>query len=84
MAILLKKVNFSIGQCGEASRFRVCYQRGLPRLVFKAYKPKGKISDHENMLDTKVGNSINTYLKILEIKFVILDNEEEEIKLCIF
>ena len=23
-----------IGQSGEASRWRVCYQRGLPRLVF--------------------------------------------------
>ena len=25
---------FPIGQCGEASWWRVCYQRGLPRLVF--------------------------------------------------
>ena len=25
-----------IGQSGGASRWRVCYQRGLPRLVFKA------------------------------------------------
>ena len=25
---------FPIGQSGEASRWRVCYQRGLPRLVF--------------------------------------------------
>ena len=25
---------FFLGQCGEASRWRVCYQRGLPRLVF--------------------------------------------------
>ena len=23
-----------MGQSGEASRWRVCYQRGLPRLVF--------------------------------------------------
>ena len=27
-------MNFSYGQSGEASRWRVCYQRGLPRLVF--------------------------------------------------
>ena len=33
-AILLKKVNFPTGQSGEASRLRVCYQQGLPRLVF--------------------------------------------------
>ena len=26
----------AIGQSGEASRWRVCYQRGLPRLVFLA------------------------------------------------
>ena len=32
-AILLKGWIFPIGQCGEASRWRVCYQRGLPRLV---------------------------------------------------
>ena len=25
---------FFFGQCGEAYRWRVCYQRGLPRLVF--------------------------------------------------
>ena len=25
---------FFYGQCGEASRWRVCYQRGLPRLVW--------------------------------------------------
>ena len=28
-----EKVNFPIRQSGEASRWRVCYQRGLPRLV---------------------------------------------------
>ena len=33
MAILLNKWIFPIGQSGEASRWRVCYQRGLPRLV---------------------------------------------------
>ena len=27
---------FIFGQSGEASRWRVCYQRGLPRLVFLA------------------------------------------------
>ena len=34
MAILLKKWIFPIGQSGEASRWTVCYQRGLPRLVY--------------------------------------------------
>ena len=34
MAILLKGWFFPIGQSGEASPWRVCYQRGLPRLVF--------------------------------------------------
>ena len=33
-AILLNGWIFPIGQSGEASRWRVCYQRGLPRLVF--------------------------------------------------
>ena len=33
-AILLNAWIVSIGQSGEASRWRVCYQRGLPRLVF--------------------------------------------------
>ena len=32
--ILLNRWIFPIGQSGEASRWRVCYQRGLPRLVF--------------------------------------------------
>ena len=31
--ILLKKVNFPVGQNGEASRWSVCNERGLPRLV---------------------------------------------------
>ena len=33
-AILLNGWIFSIGQSGEASWWRVCYQQGLPRLVF--------------------------------------------------
>ena len=33
MAILLNKWIFPIRQSGEASRWRVCYQRGLPCLV---------------------------------------------------
>ena len=33
-AIFLNGWIFPIGQSGEASRWRVCYQRGLPRLVF--------------------------------------------------
>ena len=33
-AILLNGRIFPIGQNCEASRWRVCYQRGLPRLVF--------------------------------------------------
>ena len=32
-AILLNAWIFPIGQSGGASRWRVCYQRGLPRLV---------------------------------------------------
>ena len=32
-AILLNALIFSMGQSGEASRWRVCYQQGLPRLV---------------------------------------------------
>ena len=32
-AILLNGLIFPIGQSGEASRWRVCYQQGLPRLV---------------------------------------------------
>ena len=31
---------FPIGQGGEASWWRVCYQRGLPRLVLETVKPK--------------------------------------------
>ena len=34
-AILLNGWIFPIGQSGEASRWRVCYQWGLPRLAFK-------------------------------------------------
>ena len=37
-AILLNGWIFPIGQSGEASRWRVCYQRGLPRLVFKGFQ----------------------------------------------
>ena len=33
MPILLF-IYFFLGQLGEAYRWRVCYQRGLPRLVF--------------------------------------------------
>ena len=36
-AILLNRWIFPIGQTGEASRWRVCYQRGLPRLVLKVF-----------------------------------------------
>ena len=36
-AILLHGWLFPIGQSGEASRWRVCYQQGLPRLVFYQY-----------------------------------------------
>ena len=32
-AILLNGWILTIGQSGEASRWRVCYQQGLPRLV---------------------------------------------------
>ena len=32
-ALLLNGWIFPIGQSGEASRWKVCYQRGLPRLV---------------------------------------------------
>ena len=31
--ILLNGWIFPVGQSGEVSRWRVCYQRGLPRLV---------------------------------------------------
>ena len=34
-AILLNGWIFPNGQSGGASRWRVCYQRGLPRLVFR-------------------------------------------------
>ena len=33
-AILLNDLIFPLGQSGEAKRWRVCYQRGLSRLVF--------------------------------------------------
>ena len=33
-AILLNELIYPMGQSGGASRWRVCYQRGLPRLVF--------------------------------------------------
>ena len=32
---------FFFGQSGEAQRWRVCYQRGLPRLVFQLISNKG-------------------------------------------
>ena len=39
----------NIGQSGGASRWRVCYQRGLPRLVFRkeaiSTNPKGPINE---------------------------------------
>ena len=35
-AILLNGLIFSIGQSGEASWWRVCYQGGLLRLVFRS------------------------------------------------
>ena len=38
IAILLNGRNFPIGQCAEDSGWRVCYQRGLPFLVFKLSK----------------------------------------------
>ena len=38
MAILLNGWIFPNGQSGEASRWRVCYQRGLPRLVYDIMK----------------------------------------------
>ena len=31
--ILLNGWTFPVGQSGEASRWRVCYQQGVPRLV---------------------------------------------------
>ena len=34
-AILLNAWIFPIGQSGGASRLRLCYQRGLPRLVYE-------------------------------------------------
>ena len=34
-AILLNRLIFPIVQSGEASRWRVCYQWGLPRLVYE-------------------------------------------------
>ena len=37
-AILLNGWIFPIGQSGEASRWRVCYQQGLPRLVSGYYR----------------------------------------------
>ena len=30
---------FSVGQSGKASQLRVCYQRGLPRLVAESASP---------------------------------------------
>ena len=38
MAILLNGWIFPIEQSGEASRWRVCYQWGLPHLVFSKYE----------------------------------------------
>ena len=39
----MSRVTFFIfyffGQCGEAYRWRVCYQRGVPRLVFLEMAP---------------------------------------------
>ena len=37
-----KKTSENIGQRGGASRWRVCYQWGLPRLVFKVRKQIGE------------------------------------------
>ena len=31
----VKAIELFLGQSGEASRWRVCYQGGLPRLVFQ-------------------------------------------------
>ena len=36
--------SFFLGQSGEASQWRVCYQRGLPHLVIKKKKQKSALS----------------------------------------
>ena len=40
----MSHVRFFSGQIGEASQGRVCYQRGLPRLVFNACAIKQRIT----------------------------------------
>ena len=41
----------NMGQSGGASRWRVCYQRGLPRLVFMSYEIV--LVDHMMLIPTE-------------------------------
>ena len=43
-----------MGQNGGASRWRVCYQRGLPRLVFVHQYPKLVLTIHIDPPDHKI------------------------------
>ena len=42
--VILFFLNLFVGQSGEARRWRVCYQRGLPRLVFVKLEIKTKLN----------------------------------------
>ena len=48
MPILLNGWIYPMGQSGEASRWRVCYQRGLPRLVFSRTDTSRSISTRQS------------------------------------
>ena len=57
-AIWLNKWIFPIGQSGEASRWKVCYQRGLPRHVFihnlRSVKVVTVLKCHQLLLPNKL------------------------------
>ena len=51
MSLITCMYIFFWGQSGEASRWRVCYQWGLPRLVLRhfVYRPVGRFSTIHNV-----------------------------------
>ena len=70
-------------QTAEASRWRVCYQLGLPRLVLKSVAPwrlrvkkfpKMKCSDHRNWCSLKYVllfcNNKNTHICVANFNFL--------------
>ena len=63
-SILLNGWILPIGQSGEGSRWRVCYQLGLPRLVFK-YTASCMRSQGRHIIYEAQGHILSHGLKVL-------------------